>query len=239
MRQRDALGRSGGAAGELDVDRHRRTAASCPAPPAPRDGARRPCRRPRRRRWCRAARGPPIWITARSCRQPRRAAARPAARSPAPAAACSASPCSSLVLNAVAVTIAAQPTLCQREFEFAEAIGRIDGDQDQSRPWRRRTASASIPAGSATTPRSARRARGRARESRRPAHRPARPVRVQVHLTSWLGDTSASRSAQRRAADRDCGRWCRPATAHRRCRTHSSPQSRSRIRLHRRDRSRF
>ena len=76
MRQRDALGRSGGAAGELDVDGDRRTAGSWPAPPARRGGARRPSARPLRTAMVPGKAGPPIWITARSC------GSRAACRSP-------------------------------------------------------------------------------------------------------------------------------------------------------------
>ena len=175
MRQRHALGRARGAAGELDVDGIVELQRLGRVPQAARGAARRPCRATSSNAMVPGHAGPPIWITARSC------GSRAACNSPGVR-------CREFRQQRVQHLHVVgglergrgddrgASDLGQREFEFAEAIGGIDGDEDRARLSRRRIASASIPAGSATTPRSARRAPGRARESPPPAHRRARQI---------------------------------------------------------------
>ena len=130
MRQRDALGRSGGAAGELDVDgivelqglgqRGERVAVARAAH----------ARRPPRTRSCPATAGPPIWITARNC------GSRAACRSPGVRF----RKLGQQRVQHLHVVGGLErgrrddrgaSDLGEREFEFAQAVGGVDGDEDE------------------------------------------------------------------------------------------------------------
>ena len=67
MRQRDALGRSGGAAGKLDVDGIVELQRLGERGERARGGVRRPCRVTSSNAIVPGDAGPPIWITARNC----------------------------------------------------------------------------------------------------------------------------------------------------------------------------
>ena len=117
---------------------------------------------------------------------------------------------------------------CQCEFEFAEAVGRIDGDENE--PGLGRGELRQRPFRAVQRPDADPRAglRGRARESPRPAHRPARPAPSKSTARHGSARPAPRDSPNAGPQDRGCVRWCCQAAAHRRRRRHSYPQFQSR-----------
>ena len=202
-----------------------------PARRAARDAARRPCRATSSNAMVPGHFGPPIWITWRSC------GSFAARRRPG-------SELGKLRHQRVDHLHVVRglergrgddrgaADLVQREFELGQAIGGIDGDEDQpglgggelrQRPFRAVQRPDADPFAALQAERE------EARGQRVDALGEFGPG--PAHIVAWRDQRLAIAPALRRPC-RGCGRWFRPATAHRKCRKHKSRSFRSSRVLH-------